>query len=102
MNEFSKLHIGVLALQGAFERHMIQLGMLGAKASIIKLPGQLDDIDGLIIPGGESTSMDKLIDRFDLRTPLKEFAKTKPVYGTCAGMTMVSKNIIAFVNDELA
>ena len=73
---------------------MLQLGMVGAKASVIKLPGQLEDIDGLIIPGGESTTMDKLIDRFDLREPLKKFAQTKPVYGTCAGMIMVAKDII--------
>lgn len=85
--------IGVLALQGDFEAHEKQLKMLGAKAVEVRLPKDLNGLDALIIPGGESTTMDKLIDRFGLRQHLVEFCKSKPVWGTCAGMIMLSKNI---------
>jgi 5'-phosphate synthase pdxT subunit len=85
--------IGVLALQGDFERHQSQLTSLGIDHQEVKLPLDLGRIDGLIIPGGESTTMDLLIDRFDLRQPLREFGRKKPIYGTCAGMIMLAKGI---------
>ena len=85
--------IGVLALQGDFERHQSQLTTLGIEHRAVKLPSDLERIDGLIIPGGESTTMDLLIDRFDLRQSLKEFGRKKPVYGTCAGMIMLASGI---------
>lgn len=93
MKKYNNILVGVLALQGDFERHQIQILDIGAKALQVKLPTDLERIDALIIPGGESTTMDKLIDQFDLRTPIMEFAKSKPIWGTCAGMIMVSKNI---------
>lgn len=93
MKKYNNILVGVLALQGDFERHQSQIQDIGAKALQVKLPTDLERIDALIIPGGESTTMDKLIDQFDLRTPLVEFAKSKPIWGTCAGMIMVSKNI---------
>jgi 5'-phosphate synthase pdxT subunit len=93
MKKYNDILVGVLALQGDFERHQTQLHDIGAKALQVKLPTDLERIDALIIPGGESTTMDKLIDQFDLRVPITEFAESKPIWGTCAGMIMVSKNI---------
>jgi 5'-phosphate synthase pdxT subunit len=85
--------IGVLALQGDYEAHERQLKMLGVNAVEVRLPNDLAGLDALIFPGGESTTMDKLIERFGLREPLVEFCKGKPVWGTCAGMIMLSKRI---------
>jgi 5'-phosphate synthase pdxT subunit len=93
MKKYNGITVGVLALQGDFERHQNQLQEIGAEALQVKLPTDLERIDALIIPGGESTTMDKLIDQFDLREPIAEFAESKPIWGTCAGMIMVSKNI---------
>lgn len=93
MSEFKKLKIGVLALQGDFSRHFYQLSLVGANPREIKLPAQLNEIDALIIPGGESTTMSIMIDRFSLHAPLKEFIKSKPVWGTCAGVIMIAENI---------
>src|SRR3990172_8354849 len=85
--------IGVLALQGDYKAHEKQLKMLDVKAVEVRLPKDLEGLDALILPGGESTTMDKLIDRFGLRQPLTDFCKSKPVWGTCAGMIMLSKKI---------
>jgi 5'-phosphate synthase pdxT subunit len=86
--------IGVLALQGAFIEHVYKLNRLGVDAREIRLPSQLDDVDGLIIPGGESTTIGKLIDRFELREPIQEFAQTgRPVWGTCAGMILLAREV---------
>jgi 5'-phosphate synthase pdxT subunit len=93
MRTYSNLKVGVLALQGDFQRHCYQLGLLGIKAVEVRLPRDLDSLDALIVPGGESTTMSTLIDRFDLRKPLSEFGQAKPVWGTCAGMVMLAKNI---------
>ena len=93
MKDFSALTIGILALQGDFSRHEHQVRLLGAKAVEIRLPAQLQQLDALIIPGGESTTMNVLFDRFSLREPLAAFARSKPVYGTCAGMIMLAKQI---------
>ena len=93
MTKIDKLHIGVLGLQGDFEAHQKQLKSLDIASSLVKLPHQLDEIDGLILPGGESTTMDKLIDRFDLREKLISFGRNKPIWGTCAGMILLSKSI---------
>jgi len=91
--DFSKLTVGSLALQGDFERHVYQLHLLGVKAIEIRTPEQLKKTDALIIPGGESTTIDILLDRFNLRDSLLEYGKKKPVWGTCAGMIMVAKEI---------
>lgn len=85
--------IGVLALQGDFERHEHQLTQTGAQPVQVRLPSGLDQLDGLIIPGGESTTMSYLIDRFELREPLLEFGQKRPIWGTCAGMVMLATRI---------
>ena len=85
--------VGVLALQGDYEAHKKQLESLAVKAVEVRLAGDLKNLNALIIPGGESTTMDKLIDRFDLRELLVRFCRSKPVFGTCAGMILLSKEI---------
>jgi 5'-phosphate synthase pdxT subunit len=69
------MKIGVLALQGAFIEHISVMQQLGTNATLVRLPGQLDGLDGLIIPGGESTSMLNLMCSFNLIQPLREFAQ---------------------------
>jgi 5'-phosphate synthase pdxT subunit len=82
--------IGVLALQGAFIEHMHKLQRLGVPAREVRLPSDLEDAAGLIIPGGESTTIGKLIDRFELRAPIMHMAAAgKPIWGTCAGMILL-------------
>ncbi|APH68792.1 pyridoxal 5'-phosphate synthase glutaminase subunit PdxT [Bacillus sp. LR_5] len=86
--------IGVLGLQGAVSEHVKQIKALGLEAVVIKKPEQLEQIDGLILPGGESTTMRKLIDRYDFFDPLKEFYKAgKVIFGTCAGIVLVAKEL---------
>ncbi|TAL44019.1 MAG: pyridoxal 5'-phosphate synthase glutaminase subunit PdxT [Salinibacterium sp.] len=86
--------VGVLALQGDFREHLAVLTSLGADAVPVKRPSELQAVDGLIIPGGESTVMDKLSRLFGLAEPLKEaIASGMPVYGTCAGLIMLSDTV---------
>lgn len=87
------MHVGVLALQGAFIEHEKTLRDLGVTPVEVRLPDQLDGLDALIIPGGESTTIGKLAVAFKLLDPLREFAATKPVWGTCAGMIMLARDI---------
>lgn len=87
------MKIGVLALQGAFIEHEKMLQSLGVETWEVRLPEQLDDLDGLIIPGGESTVIGKLATAFKLIDPLREFAQTKPTWGTCAGMIFLARDI---------
>ena len=87
------MKIGVLALQGAFIEHLKILRHLGVTAVEVRLPKQLDGLDGLIIPGGESTTIGKLAVMYDLLEPLSEFAAVKPVWGTCAGMIFMAKDV---------
>lgn len=95
------MKIGVLALQGAFIEHIKILQSLGVEAVEVRLPGDLAGLDGLIIPGGESTTIGKLAETYDLLTPLREFATRKPVWGTCAGMIFMAKHIDgAIVEDQ--
>ena len=93
MRKFSDRTVGILALQGDYERHQRQLEAVGAKCRLVRLPQDLKDIDSIIIPGGESTTMDILLDRFKLREPLTKFAQSAPVFGTCAGMVMLAHGI---------
>lgn len=89
------MKVGVLALQGAFIEHIKILRKLGVKTAEIRLPSQLKEIDGLIIPGGESTTIMKLLKQYELLEPLKKMAqKGFPVFGTCAGAICMAKNII--------
>ena len=87
------MKIGVLALQGDFAEHIVMLSKLGAETAEIRLPAELDDLDGLIIPGGESTTMGKLMVDYDLLEPLREFGLAHPVWGTCAGAILLSKDV---------
>lgn len=86
-----KMKIGVLALQGAFIEHIEMLASLGVKTVEVRLPKELKGLDGLIIPGGESTTISKLAVKYDLLGPLNEFAAEHPVWGTCAGMIFMAK-----------
>ena len=93
MADYAKLTIGILAIQGDFERHTCQVSLVGATPKLVKLPRDLEQIHALILPGGESTTMSIMLDRHELRSALLEFGKSLPVYGTCAGMIMLAKKI---------
>jgi pyridoxal 5'-phosphate synthase pdxT subunit len=94
--------IGVLGLQGAVREHVRSIEEAGAEAVVIKRKEQLDEIDGLILPGGESTTMRRLIDKYDFMDALKEFAaKGKPMFGTCAGLILLAKNIVGYDEPHL-
>ena len=86
--------IGVLALQGDFAEHKTALARAGAEAVEVRLPHQLSHLDGLIIPGGESTTLRKLADLYGLMEPLRVFAGKHPTWGTCAGTIMLAREII--------
>jgi pyridoxal 5'-phosphate synthase pdxT subunit len=86
--------IGVLALQGDVAEHQAMLAASGANPSLVKRAEQLDDLDGLVIPGGESTTIGKLLRRFDLLEPLQQRVQDGfPVFGTCAGMILLADQI---------
>jgi 5'-phosphate synthase pdxT subunit len=86
--------IGVLALQGAFREHLDTLAAIGVAAVPVRLPADLEGLAGLVLPGGESTTMRRLIDRWQLREPLLELARGgAPMLGTCAGMIVLAKEI---------
>lgn len=88
------MKVGVLALQGTFIEHIEILRQLGVEAPPIRLPHELNTLDGLIIPGGESTTMLRLMDSFGLIRPIKEMAQQGlPIWGTCAGMVLLAKSI---------
>ena len=86
-------NIGVLELQGNYALHHKIFSDLGISSKGVKLPKDLDSVDGLVIPGGESTTMSLLLDRFKLRKPILDFAKENPIMGTCAGLIMMAKKI---------
>ena len=85
--------IGVLALQGAFDVHVKRLTELGAKAVLVRRPEQLAALDGLVIPGGESTTFLKNLERAGFYDVLDAFVHTKPVFGTCAGCILLAKDV---------
>jgi pyridoxal 5'-phosphate synthase pdxT subunit len=88
------MRIGVLALQGAFREHLETLNAIGVEGVPVRLPADLDDVAGLILPGGESTTMRKLIDRWGLRQPILDLAAGgAPIFGTCAGMIVLANEI---------
>jgi 5'-phosphate synthase pdxT subunit len=89
------MKIGILALQGAFIEHIQMFGHIGVEAVEIRLPGQLEHIGGLVIPGGESTTMMKLMHDYDLIATVKKLAARHiPIWGTCAGMICLAKHAI--------
>jgi pyridoxal 5'-phosphate synthase pdxT subunit len=86
------MKIGVLALQGDFAEHLSMLARLGVQGREVRLPEDLEGLDGLIIPGGESTTIGKLAEDYKLMEPIREFGKSKAIYGTCAGAIFLSKD----------
>ena len=85
--------IGVLELQGNYALHHKTFSDLGISSKGVKLSKDLDNVEGLVIPGGESTTISLLLDSYNLRKPIKEFAKEYPIMGTCAGLIMMSTKI---------
>ncbi|MBD3108746.1 pyridoxal 5'-phosphate synthase glutaminase subunit PdxT [Bacillus sp. AGMB 02131] len=85
--------IGVLGLQGAVQEHVSHIDAVGCKSVVVKTVEQLEHIDGLIIPGGESTTMRRFIDQYGFLEPLMKFGKQKPIYGTCAGMVLLANRL---------
>jgi len=95
--------IGVLALQGAFIEHIAILRRLGAEAVAVRLPGELEGLDGLVIPGGESSTIGKLMHLYGFNVPLQRLlADRLPVLGTCAGMILLAKQVIGLGGYSLA
>ncbi|MEA2364109.1 MAG: pyridoxal 5-phosphate synthase pdxT subunit [Thermoleophilaceae bacterium] len=91
--------VGVLALQGGFEAHAKALEELGARTRIVRVPTDLDGLDGLVIPGGESTTMTLGIEREQLAEPLRELVRSGlPVLGTCAGLIMLDRNHLGLLD----
>lgn len=87
------MKIGVLALQGDFLEHIQMLQRLGVEAVEVRLPRHLEGLDGLIIPGGESTTIGKLMVDFDLLEPIRNFGRSHAIWGTCAGAILLSKDV---------
>jgi 5'-phosphate synthase pdxT subunit len=87
--------IGVLAVQGAFVEHKVILTRIGVEPVEVRLPQHLDGLDGLIIPGGESTTIGQVAKQWGLLEPLRAFARSKrPLWGTCAGMILMAKEVV--------
>jgi 5'-phosphate synthase pdxT subunit len=93
------LRIGVLAVQGNFREHVAVLRRLGAEVVEVRLPEELDGLDGLVIPGGESTAIARLMRLYGLEEALRRFAR--PVLGTCAGMILLDRNHLDLVDIEV-
>jgi 5'-phosphate synthase pdxT subunit len=85
--------VGVLALQGDFEAHRRALSELGVEAPEVRRAAELEDLDGLVIPGGESTTMLKLLDAENLFEPLGAFGRERPIFGTCAGAILLARQV---------
>jgi 5'-phosphate synthase pdxT subunit len=86
--------VGVLALQGDFEAHARALRRAGAEAVEVRSAADLENIQGLVIPGGESTTMLKLLDEEKLLDPLREFGREGPIFGTCAGAILLASHVV--------
>lgn len=87
------LPVGLLTLQGDYARHRQAFHRLGRATRDVRRAGELDEVSALVIPGGESTTLTRLVDRLGLREPLLEFARNKPVMGTCAGLIMLAAQL---------
>lgn len=97
------MKIGVLALQGAVAEHIRSIGLTGAEGIAIKRTEQLQQLDGLIIPGGESTTIGKLMHKYDFVDAVRKFsAAKKPIFGTCAGLIVLAKEIVGQGETHLA
>lgn len=89
------MNIGVLALQGAFYRHVEALEKLGVKAIDVRKPLDLEKCEGLIIPGGESTTIIRQLEFIKMGDALRQFAQAKPLFGTCAGLILMSRAVVS-------
>ena len=99
----SAIKIGVLALQGAFERHQKVFQKLGVEAVQVRTPSDLVEVDALVMPGGESTTMSQLLESSELFEPISlRIKQGLPVFGTCAGMILLSKKILDGRDDQLS
>lgn len=85
--------VGVLALQGDYESHARALEQVGVQPKMVRTAAELEQVDGLIIPGGESTTFLKLLEREGLFAPLEKFVRTRPTFGTCAGCILLAKRV---------
>lgn len=95
------VRIGVLALQGAFREHIIMLEALGAQALAVRQPSQLGDLNGLIIPGGESTAISKLMTSYGFYDPIEQHhGAGMAVWGTCAGAILLARDVLDAVPDQ--
>lgn len=97
-----ELTIGVLALQGAYQAHADVLRSLGASPILVRRPDQLADLDALVIPGGESSTFLRHLERDGFFSALLKFVLTRPVFGTCAGTILLAKGVISPAQDSLA
>ena len=88
-----KKRVGVLALQGDFQAHQRALERAGAEAVEVRTAADLENVEGLVIPGGESTTMVKLLEREKLLDPLREFGRRRPIFGTCAGAILLATEV---------
>jgi len=88
------IKIGILALQGDFEKHSQMMALLGHQTLFVRTKAQLQSCAGLIIPGGESTTLAKLMKKHDLWEPVRQFSREKPVFGTCAGLIVLAKKAV--------
>ncbi len=93
MSSQTKPVVGVLALQGAYEAHAKALASLGAETKLIRRPGQLHDLDGLVLPGGESTTFLRHLERDGFFSVLGHFVRQTPTFGTCAGVILLAKEV---------
>jgi len=89
-----QLPVGLLTLQGDYARHRQAFHLLGKATRDVRRATELDEVSALVIPGGESTTLTRLMDRLDLREPLLDFARNKPVMGTCAGLIMLAAELV--------
>lgn len=97
------MRVGVLGLQGAFREHIMALEALGIGAAALRLPGQLEGLDGLIIPGGESTAIGKLMDSYGFYEPVADaVASGMAVWGTCAGAVLIAREVLDGVPGQRA
>jgi 5'-phosphate synthase pdxT subunit len=93
--------IGVLAIQGGVREHLLALDLSGARGTLVKTREELNGVDALIIPGGESSTMDKLARTFELMEPLREArASGMPMFGSCAGMIMLADRIVGAIDGQ--
>lgn len=97
----AKPRVGVLALQGDFDAHRKALERAGAEATEVRTAAELNDVDGLVIPGGESSTMLNLLNGTGLLEPLREFGQGKPIFGTCAGAILLAAEVSNPVQESL-